>query len=50
MKTRFAAPLYAAALAALVCGAPGAMAQEKTFDLKLSHWVPPSNPLQKALE
>ena len=30
--------------------APGAGAQEKTFDLKLSHWVPPSHPLQKALE
>jgi TRAP-type C4-dicarboxylate transport system substrate-binding protein len=50
MKTRFAAPVYAAALAALVCGATGALAQEKTFDLKISHWVPPSHPLQKALE
>src|ERR1700742_3606807 len=27
-----------------------ALAQEKTFDLKLSHWVPASHPLQKALE
>ena len=27
-----------------------ALAQEKTFDLKISHWVPPSHPLQKALE
>src|ERR1700740_3221602 len=27
-----------------------AFAQEKTFDLKLAHWVPPSHPLQKALE
>src|SRR5579872_3045711 len=27
-----------------------AMAQEKTFDLKISHWVPASHPLQKALE
>jgi TRAP-type C4-dicarboxylate transport system substrate-binding protein len=27
-----------------------AMAQEKTFELKLSHWVPSSHPLQKALE
>ena len=26
------------------------MAQEKTFELKLSHWVPASHPLQKALE
>jgi TRAP-type C4-dicarboxylate transport system substrate-binding protein len=27
-----------------------ASAQDKTFELKLSHWVPPSHPLQKALE
>jgi TRAP-type C4-dicarboxylate transport system substrate-binding protein len=27
-----------------------AFAQDKTFELKLSHWVPPSHPLQKALE
>ena len=27
-----------------------AFAQEKTFELKLSHWVPASHPLQKALE
>lgn len=30
--------------------APAALAQDKTFELKLSHWVPPSHPLQKALE
>ena len=27
-----------------------AMAQEKNFELKMSHWVPASHPLQKALE
>jgi len=27
-----------------------ALAQEKTIDLKISHWVPASHPLQKALE
>src|SRR5437764_8060273 len=27
-----------------------ALAQEKTFELKISHWVPASHPLQKALE
>jgi TRAP-type C4-dicarboxylate transport system substrate-binding protein len=27
-----------------------AFAQEKNFDLKISHWVPASHPLQKALE
>ena len=27
-----------------------ALAQEKTFELKISHWVPASHPLQKAME
>jgi TRAP-type C4-dicarboxylate transport system substrate-binding protein len=36
--------------AALIGGAAPSIAQEKTFDLKISHWVPPSHPLQKALE
>ncbi|HZD91767.1 MAG TPA: TRAP transporter substrate-binding protein [Pseudolabrys sp.] len=48
MKSRFAACVYAAAVAALIC-APGA-AMAKDFHLKISHWVPPSHPLQKALE
>ena len=48
MKLRFAGCVYAAAL--LIAGASGALAQDKTFELKLSHWVPPSHPLQKALE
>ncbi len=48
MKLRFAACVCAAAL--LIGGATGALAQDKTFELKLSHWVPPSHPLQKALE
>src|SRR5437868_6150545 len=34
----------------LAAGVTPALAQEKTFELKLSHWVPPSHPLQKALE
>jgi TRAP-type C4-dicarboxylate transport system substrate-binding protein len=50
MKFRIAAPVCAAVFAAAVCGATGAVAQEKTIDLKLSHWVPASHPLQKALE
>ena len=50
MKTRIAGRLALAAVAALLGGAAGAQAQEKTFDLKISHWVPPSHPLQKALE
>ena len=31
-------------------GIGAAFAQDKTFELKLSHWVPPSHPLQKAME
>jgi TRAP-type C4-dicarboxylate transport system substrate-binding protein len=50
MKARFARYVYAAALAAAVAASTGAVAQDKTFELKLSHWVPPSHPLQKALE
>jgi TRAP-type C4-dicarboxylate transport system substrate-binding protein len=50
MKARFAGTVYAAALALIVGGTTGALAQDKTFELKLSHWVPPSHPLQKALE
>ncbi len=49
MMSRFAACVSAAALAALI-GATPTLAQDKTFELKLSHWVPPSHPLQKALE
>jgi TRAP-type C4-dicarboxylate transport system substrate-binding protein len=50
MKARFAGTVYAAALALILGGSAGALAQDKTFELKLSHWVPPSHPLQKALE
>ena len=39
------------ALSAAISLAAGvAAAQDKTFELKLAHWVPPSHPLQKALE
>src|SRR5947209_19362658 len=41
----------AIALGAVMAMAAGAaFAQDKTFELRLSHWVPPSHPLQKALE
>ncbi len=49
MKARFTISVCAAAIAAII-GSGAALAQEKTFELKLSHWVPPSHPLQKALE
>ena len=39
--------LIGAALAAL---AMPALAQDKNFTLKLSHWVPATHPLQKAME
>jgi TRAP-type C4-dicarboxylate transport system substrate-binding protein len=50
MLTRFTAGLCAIVFAALIGASTPALAQEKTFELKLSHWVPPSHPLQKALE
>ena len=40
----------AAGLAVLLATSPLALAQDKTFELKLSHWVPPTHPLQKAIE
>lgn len=40
----------AAGLSALALASPSALAQERTFNLKLSHWVPATHPLQKALE
>ena len=52
MPSRVATRMIAApaALAMLIGLAPGALAQDKTFELKLSHWVPPTHPLQKAME
>jgi TRAP-type C4-dicarboxylate transport system substrate-binding protein len=44
-------PMRKALLALLLAASvTPAFAQEKTFDLKISHWVPASHPLQKALE
>jgi len=43
MRKTFLALLLAAAVTP-------AFAQEKSFELKISHWVPASHPLQKALE
>jgi TRAP-type C4-dicarboxylate transport system substrate-binding protein len=50
MQFRFAGCVAALALALAVGAGSTALAQEKTFNLKISHWVPPSHPLQKALE
>ena len=47
-KHPFAMAISAAA--ALLMATSAALAQEKTFELKLSHWVPPTHPLQKAME
>ena len=55
MRTRLAGSTFgllvgvSAAMAAGSIIAPAA-AQDKPVHLKLSHWVPPSHPLQKALE
>jgi TRAP-type C4-dicarboxylate transport system substrate-binding protein len=37
-------------LLGLALGICAASAEDKTFELKLSHWVPPTHPLQKAME
>ncbi|MDO9411520.1 MAG: TRAP transporter substrate-binding protein [Pseudolabrys sp.] len=50
MKARLATCVSTLALAAVIAGATPSFAQDKSFELKLSHWVPPSHPLQKALE
>src|SRR3984957_11113866 len=38
------------AMLGLAAGIGVASAEDKTVELKLSHWVPPSHPLQKAME
>jgi TRAP-type C4-dicarboxylate transport system substrate-binding protein len=43
------ATLIASAAGLAGLAAP-ALAQDRTFELKLSHWVPPTHPLQKAIE
>jgi TRAP-type C4-dicarboxylate transport system substrate-binding protein len=37
-------------VAGLAFGLGTACAEDKVFELKLSHWVPPTHPLQKAIE
>jgi TRAP-type C4-dicarboxylate transport system substrate-binding protein len=49
-KLRFAALIASAAGFAVLLAAPAVRAQDKPFELKLSHWVPPTHPLQKAME
>lgn len=50
LRRYLAGAVSAAALALMLGAASQAQAQDKTFELKLAHWVPPSHPLQKALE
>src|SRR5437763_14484968 len=48
---RLIAAVFASAAGLASLGpAPSALAQDKTIELKLSHWVPPTHPLQKAME
>src|SRR5215211_9359871 len=48
---RLIAAVFASAAGLAGLGpAPSALAQDKTIELKLSHWVPPTHPLQKAME
>ena len=55
MRKRHAASYFglsiaASVLATGVCFTSPATAQDKPVQLKLSHWVPPTHPLQKAME
>src|SRR6195952_1043960 len=51
MRTGLLALLLAAAVTPVLTHASTpALAQEKTFELKISHWVPATHSLQKALE
>jgi TRAP-type C4-dicarboxylate transport system substrate-binding protein len=47
---RFFAAARFGLVAGLVLLSGAAVAQDRTFELKLSHWVPPAHPLQKAME
>ena len=42
--------LFSIAVAGLVLALKPAVADDKTFELKLSDWLPPSHPLQKSIE
>jgi TRAP-type C4-dicarboxylate transport system substrate-binding protein len=48
-RTRFAVRCGFAVLG-FALGMGSALAQDKTVELKISHWVPPSHPLQKAIQ
>src|ERR1700726_1769139 len=50
MNRMRSAKLCGAAALAFALSLGTAAAQDKTFELKLSHWVPPSHPLQKSME
>ena len=50
MRRMHAIKLCGLMMLGLALGIGGASAQDKTFELKLSHWVPPTHPLQKAIE
>jgi TRAP-type C4-dicarboxylate transport system substrate-binding protein len=45
-----AAAALGLAILGLMLGLGAASAEDKTFELKLSHWLPPTHPLQKAIE
>jgi len=49
-KHHLATLVASAAGLAVLTGVPAALAQDRTFELKLSHWVPASHPLHKGFE
>jgi TRAP-type C4-dicarboxylate transport system substrate-binding protein len=50
MRRMYPLKLCGFAMLGLAFGFHAAAAQDRTFELKLSHWVPPSHPLQKSME
>jgi TRAP-type C4-dicarboxylate transport system substrate-binding protein len=50
MTFRVTSAMAALAACALLAGPAPVLAQDKTFDLKISSWAPPAHPLQKAFE
>src|SRR5271156_5629412 len=50
MRRMYPLKLCGLAMLGIAVGIGAASAQDKTFELKLSHWVPPTHPLQKAID
>src|SRR3974390_507254 len=49
-RTKLHVAIFLAVVASSGALAQDKTSQDKTFELRLSHWVPPTHPLQKAME